>query len=372
MKINDVLEELRKYKARDLDFSDGRILSSMCTSPHRLARRAFLEFIDTNLGDPGLFQGTKELEEKAIRFMAELFNSKEACGFICSGGTEANITALWVARNLSRKKEIIVPETAHFSFIKASNLLGLRLKVAKIDENHEVVIEDVRRKLDRKNTAAIVGIVGTTEYGSIDDIESLSEIAEDRDIYLHIDAAFGGLVVPFLDIQRKFDFSLAGVCSITVDPHKMGMAPIPCGSILFRNREFLEYISTPTPYLTQKRQHTLLGTRTGASAAAAYAMFRFFGREGYRKVVKRCMKVTYYLYEKIKSLGLEVFYPTMNILVFNTKDNERIFTEISKRGWMVSRTRKGEIRVVIMPHVKIKQAREFIGDLEEICGRFLE
>ena len=113
------------------------------------------------------------------------------------------------------------------------------------------------------------------------------------DIYLHVDAAFGGLVIPFLkDVKPNFDFNLEGVKSITVDPHKMGMAAIPAGGILFKDAKALDFIKTETPYLTDKVQYTFVGTRTGAAAASAWAVFKALGIEGFQKVVGNCMKNT--------------------------------------------------------------------------------
>ena len=77
---------------------------------------------------------------------------------------------------------------------------------------------------------------------------------------------------------------------MTVDPHKMGMAAIPAGGIIFRDRKALDFIKTETPYLTDQYQYTFVGTRTGASAASAWAVFRTLGMEGFKKMVGKCMK----------------------------------------------------------------------------------
>ena len=101
-----------------------------------------------------------------------------------------------------------------------------------------------------KNTVAIVASAGSAELGAIDPIASLSKLALDYRVYLHVDAAFGGLVIPFLkDLGYSapdFDFHCEGVQSITVDPHKMGMSSIPAGGILFRDNSYLECIKTKT------------------------------------------------------------------------------------------------------------------------------
>ncbi|NOZ58539.1 MAG: tyrosine decarboxylase MfnA [Euryarchaeota archaeon] len=369
----EVRSLLREARRKDLSYASGRILSSMCTSPLEVASRAFCEFLETNLGDPGLFPGTRELEEKAVKAIASLLGCRQAKGFIVSGGTEANITALFAAREAAKrpKPEVVVPETAHFSFEKAARMLGLRLVKARVGEDSTVIVEDVERRIT-PSTVAIVGIAGNTEYGAVDDISALSEIAQEHGLYLHVDAAFGGFVLPFLRElgfpTREFDFSLGGVCSITVDPHKMGLAPVPSGCILFRDSGYLELLQVESPYLTQPRQCTLLGTRSGASAAAVFAALTFLGKEGYRRVVKRCMETTLYLRDGLRSLGVHVHEPWMNLLVFDHPRRREIAQELRSRGWAISRTRRGEIRLVIMPHVKREHAEQFLSDVEEVAG----
>jgi tyrosine decarboxylase/aspartate 1-decarboxylase len=366
----EVLKRLSEATGRDWKYSDGEILGSMCTAPHPFAKRVYEQFLDTNLGDAGLFKGTKELEKEAVNLLGSLLGKSDATGFILSGGTEANMMALWIARNMNQGQnpEIIVPETAHFSIEKAADVLGLKLVEARVEE-HCIDVSDVEAKVN-DNTVAIVGIAGSTEYGAIDDIESLSRIAKNKDVFLHVDAAFGGLVIPFLKElgyhTKRFDFSLDGVSSITVDPHKMGLAPIPGGCLLLRDQSYLTCIEKSSPYLTEKRHYTLSGTRTGASAAAVYAILSHFGREGYRENVERCMKITMVLYEELKKLGIQVIKPTMNILVFSHETPDEISKELAERGWNVSRTAKGEIRLVIMPHVTEDSVNAFIEDLGEI------
>jgi tyrosine decarboxylase/aspartate 1-decarboxylase len=365
----EILRRLSEAGSRDWKYSDGRILSSMCTSPHQFAKHVYELFSDTNLGDAGLFKGTKGLENEAVNMLGSLLGKPDATGFILTGGTEANIMALWIARNMKQKEnpEIIVPETAHFSFEKAADVLGLKLIKTK-GKDRCVDVSDVEAKVS-DNTVAIVGIAGSTEYGAIDDIESLSKIAVERDLFLHVDAAFGGLVIPFLGElgyeAKGFDFSIDGVSSITVDPHKMGLVPIPGGCLLLRDRSYLKRIETHSPYLTEKRHYTLSGTRTGASAAAVYAILSLLGREGYRGNVEKCMNLTMTLYEELKKLGLQVIRPTMNILVFGHENQDAISEALDERGWNISRTTKGEIRLVIMPHVTEKSITDFTNDLKK-------
>ncbi len=372
----NVLRLLKEYLKEDFTYSSGRILGSMCTSPHSFAKRIFIKTIDKNLGDAGLFPGTMRLEQEAIAMIGSLLSKPDASGYIVSGGTEANLMAMWVARNLAKKDrpEVIVPESAHFSFDKAANLLGIKLVKIGLDENFQVKTKAVKEAINR-NTVAIVGIAGSTELGIVDPISELSEIALNNGIYLHVDASFGGFVLPFLrDLGYnvpEFDFSLKGVCSITIDSHKMGLAPIPAGGILFRDKEYIKSVSIKVPYLSggEMTQGTILGTRSGASAVAVWALLKHMGREGYQRVVKRCMNLTNMIVERVKKskkLYL-ITNPIMNIvgLSSNSLKPKRLADGLRRRGWAVSSTQT-HIRLVIMPHIKRKHIIEFLSDLEEL------
>ena len=325
-----ILEELEELHKLDYDYADGRILGSMCTEAHPFAKEVYCKFLDTNLGDPGLFRGTKTIEKKVIESIGKMLSLDNAYGNIVTGGTEANLMAIRAARNHARKYngitdgEKIIPDSAHFSFKKAADMLNLKIVEAKLDDNYKIDVESVKNAISSK-TVAIVAIAGTTELGLIDPIEEISKIAFENNIYFHVDAAFGGFSIPFLRESGYdlpvFDFSLEGVCSITVDPHKMGLAPIPAGGIIFRREEYLDVMAVDSPYLTVKTQSTIVGTRLGASSAATYAIMKYFGKEGYSKLIKRLMDDTMFFYENLKKLGYEIVCePELNIVAFNHPD----------------------------------------------------
>ncbi|WP_407416090.1 tyrosine decarboxylase MfnA [Methanobrevibacter sp.] len=375
----DILKELDELHRLDSDYADGRILGSMCTEAHPFAKEVYCKFLDTNLGDPGLFKGTKQIEGKVIKSIGELLSIENPYGHIVTGGTEANLMAIRAARNHARKYkgivngEIIIPVSAHFSFKKAADMLNLKIIEAELDENYKIDIDSLKSSISDK-TVAIVAIAGTTELGLIDPIEEISKIALENNIYFHVDAAFGGFSIPFLreagyDLP-VFDFSLEGVCSITVDPHKMGLAPIPAGGILFRKEEYLEVMAVDSPYLTVKTQSTIVGTRLGASSAATYAIMKYFGKEGYTKLAKDLMENTIFLKEGLENLGYDVVCePELNIVAFNhpNMDTNKLAEILEKFGWKVSVAKcPKSIRVVLMNHIKLNHLKELLEDLKEI------
>ena len=375
----DILDELSKIHEMDYKYSDGRILGSMCTEPHPFAKEVYCKFLDTNLGDPGLFKGTKFLEDEVIKSIGELLSLDEPYGNIVTGGTEANIMAIRAARNHARKHkgivdgEIIIPKSAHFSFKKAADMLNLSIVEIELDENYKMDVQCVKDAVNDK-TVAIVAIAGTTELGLIDPIEELSVIAHENNIYFHVDAAFGGFSIPFLrrlgyDLP-VFDFSLEGVCSITVDPHKMGLAPIPAGGIIFRKKEYLQVMAVDSPYLTVKTQSTIVGTRLGASSAATYAVMKFFGKQGYCNLIKEAMDNTRFLNDGLIELGYDVVCePELNLVAFNHPNIEahEFANQLEELGWKVSVAKcPVSIRVVLMNHIKKNHIKELLEDLKKI------
>jgi len=368
-----ILKELDSFKKRDYSFSNGHILGSMCTQPHPIAKEAYIKFLETNLGDPELFPGTKQIESKLIQFIKELLNApKNATGQIVSGGTEGNITAMWIAKKHSDKREIILSKSAHFSFQKIASLMDMKLVTVPLTKEYTMDATKITDKIT-KNTAAILGIAGSTELGTIDPIPELSDICYDENIFLHVDAAFGGFVIPFLkkigyDVS-EFNFKLKGVSSISVDSHKMGYSAVSLGTLIIQESKWLDQISVDSPYISVKKHAGILGTRSGGPVAAAYAVAKYLGMDGYKKVVENCMNTTRYIEEKLSEIGLDlILKPTMNVLGVKLSKPEKVAKKLSEYGWRVNTMNHLScIRIVIMPQITKKIIDEFIPILKKSC-----
>jgi tyrosine decarboxylase/aspartate 1-decarboxylase len=369
----DIFKELDTYRQQDFFFSRGHILGSMCTQPHPIAKQAYSKFLDTNLGDPELFPGTKEIESKLLRFILNLLHAPHtAAGQIVSGGTEGNITAMWVAKQVTGRKDIIVPASAHFSFTKIASLMDMKLVIIPLTKDCTMDTRNIGGKIT-KNTAAVVGVAGSTELGTVDPIPELSDLCSDEHLFLHVDAAFGGFVIPFLkqlgyDVPA-FDFQLPGVSSVSIDAHKMGYSAIPLGTLVLREEHWLDEISVKSPCISSERQVGILGTRSGGPVAGSYAVARYLGNEGYKKVVERCMNTTHYAEKKITELGIPlVVKPTMNVLGVKLRNLSPVVTKLADYGWKVNKIdHLSCIRLVIMPHVTKKVIDRFIPVFKRTC-----
>jgi tyrosine decarboxylase/aspartate 1-decarboxylase len=389
---NEIFSYLENVKSEDTDYF--RVLSSMCTHPHKIAVEAHRLFIEANLGDLGLFAGAHRLETEVINMLGELLHATSInlstrnayqnsfSGYLTTGGTESNIQAVRGMKNLSKAEKkglskisgtpnLVIPESAHFSFDKVADMMGIEVRRASLDSEFKVDLACVE-DLINANTIGLVGIAGNTEFGQVDPIEELSRLALEYELFLHIDAAFGGFVIPFLKNPHPFDFRVPGVTSIAIDPHKMGLSTIPSGALLFRSPSFLDSLKVNTPYLTTKAQFTLTGTRSGASAAATYAVMKYLGREGYTKNVQYCMQLTKKMVEGAQKLGFEpLIEPVMNVVAMKIPNPDLVREELLKNfGWNVSITRTPRtLRLVLMPHNTFQDVEEFLQDLEKVTAK---
>lgn len=358
LREEELFRHLSSVKENDRGYR--KVLSSMCTIPHPVAVRAHNIFIESNLGDPGLFMGTASLEAELIERIGSLVSLPKACGYATSGGTESNIQALRIARENAGKRSpnVVIPESAHFSFEKACEILNVGMRQVPSTEGYVMDPERIEDYID-ENTIGVVGVAGTTEYGTVDPIEHLSDIAVDRGLFFHVDAAFGGLVLPFIPGSPKFDFRLEGVSSISIDPHKMGMSTIPCGCILVRDPDYFRSTEVDTPYLTVKKECTLCGTRPGGPVAGALAVLDHLGKKGITSIVERCMENTRFLINGMAELGHPVAVePLVNVASF--------CCDSTPDGWIVSRTRHGHMRTVCMPHITRETLEEFLKDIGDM------
>lgn len=353
----DVMDHIMEFFEKDVQFSSGRIFGSMCTSPLPIARKVNDLFHESNLGNPGLYPGTFEMEQHLVRELGEMLHLKNAKGHVLSGGTEANITAIFRAKKITGGKKVLFPRSAHFSVMKAVKLMDLDPVIVDTDERFRMSVQGMDDLLG-DDVACIFCIAGSTEFGAIDPIDRISKMS--GDIPVHVDAAFGGYVIPFLselgmapDDLPPWDFENDGVNTLSLDPHKMGGSTIPAGCLIFRKDFPMDQLNVNSPYLTSSEAYTLAGTRDSGALAGAYAAMLELGREGYREMVRSCMENTRYLIRSVKEIGLEpVIDPVMNIATFHHDEPRKVQLAMQSEGFYISRIEDPpSLRFVVMPHV---------------------
>ncbi|SFF94396.1 tyrosine decarboxylase / aspartate 1-decarboxylase [Halopelagius inordinatus] len=348
-------------RAAPQEFS--RVLSSMCTEPHPAARDAAERFLATNPGDPETYQEVARLERRAVETLGEIADLSDPHGYVTSGGTEANVQAVRSARNRLRVEDpnVVVPESAHFSFTKAADVLGVELRRVPTDDDHRADVDAADAAVD-DDTVLVVGVAGSTEFGRVDPIPELAAVAHDAGAFLHVDAAWGGFYLPFTD--HEWSFAHAPVDSMTIDPHKSGRAAVPAGGVLFRERAGLDALAVDTPYLESTSQATLTGTRSGAGVAAAAAAMDALWPDGYRREYERVAELATWFAAELRERGFET--ADVDLPLVAASISEPVFERLREEGWRISRTESGELRVVCMPHVTREMLTAFLADVEAV------
>ncbi len=243
---------------------------------------------------------------------------------------------------------VIVPATAHYSWEKAMRVMGFGsaslLKVPLTDSMrmNEDELERIVRKLHSQNIPilAVIGILGTTEYGTIDPIDKILKLrktvsSEGLDFYVHVDAAWGGYLTSifrnedgsfaaFDEIKNELDYfpservyqafeSLKDIDSVTIDPHKQGYLPFGTGGFIAKNREIVRLLSTNADYVfsqsenpdfEQVGQYILEGSKPGANAAAAYVAHSVLPLDNanFGRIIRQTVRSAEYFFDQLKLL----------------------------------------------------------------------
>ncbi|MDQ0384405.1 tyrosine decarboxylase MfnA [Streptomyces sp. Alain-F2R5] len=374
--------EVRRRIATELadDVPWNRVLNSICTEPHPLGVEMASATAHTNLGDVRIFRGTKRIERKVVESLLDLLGNPAGSGSLVSGGTEANLIAMLVARESARARgrltdrpEVVVSSTVHFSFTKVFGLLGLTPVVVPVDDTLRLPAGEVARRIG-EHTVAVVATAGSSEFGVVDAVDEIGPVVAGRGVHLHVDAATGGFIIPFArelghDLPQ-FDFTVDGVDSITIDPHKYGLANVPAGAILFRGAQDAGRFAVDSFFIDTPVHHTFLGTRPGSAAVSTYAVLEHLGRDGFRDLTRTNYEVTKYLVDGLRAAGHELFTePQLNIVVVEMPHAVRISQLLESRGWIVSTSKRfGEtLRLVVTRHVTAEMVDEFLPELERAC-----
>ena len=316
---------------------------------------------------PAAFQ----MEKEATRMMASLLGRPEAVGFITSGGTESNMSALRLARNLAgvSQPEVVMPESGHYSFRIAADVLGIKLNEARLRDDFSPDMDHVER-LITDNTVALVCSIPEGLFGQMDPVVEFSNLAQEKSVYLHVDGAFGGFILPFMrELGHEvapFDFSLAGVSSMMTDGHKLGMLPVATGFFLVRDEEMLQAIPTESTVI-----HNLTATKNGDRAATAWATMRHLGREGYRESTRHVLELRDHMVSGIEQIdGLRMAVrPHVTVVNFTSDlyDMDKVAQNMLSRGWGMSYlVNRGIpcIRLSIHPTRKMEHVEGFLRALE--------
>jgi glutamate/tyrosine decarboxylase-like PLP-dependent enzyme len=278
-----ILEATARRMGRNYPHFHPLYAGQMLKPPHPLARAAYALAMYINPNNHALDGGraSSEMEIEAVGEIAGIFGWKEYIGHLTSGGTFANLEALWVAGQLAPGKRIIGSEQAHYTHSRISGVLKLDYASVPTDNQARMNVKALEAELDKGDVGTVVVTMGTTAIGAVDPLDQILELKHRYGFRVHVDAAYGGyfrLITDSLDEPARRAYAVIDRAdSIVVDPHKHGMQPYGCGCVLFRDPGVgrLYKHDSPYTYFTSKELHlgeiSLECSRPGAAAVALWA-----------------------------------------------------------------------------------------------------
>lgn len=330
------------------------------------------------------FKGTQQVEKEVIEVCAEhILNAKPDSidGYVASGGTEANMQAVWIYRNYFQKEfkakneEICILTSAdcHYSSTKAAGVLNVCSAKTPVDDatrqiSEEGIIQSIKEEQARGSKYFIViANMMTTMFGSVDNVEAYSSALKKCDVNykIHIDGAYGGFFYPFAASKTMLDFSNPEVNSVTLDAHKMLQAPYGTGIFLIR-KNYMQYAVTKEASYVEGEDYTLIGSRSGANAIAIWMILMTYGPHGWYEKILVLLNRANWLCNKLDQLNIDYYrHPESNIITIRS---QFIKPELAKKYGLVpdNHHKPNWYKIVIMDHVTVEKMEPFVKDLQEL------
>ena len=383
----EIEARLGKLAEDDLDWRGGRVplfVFRNDAATEEIGRRAFMAcFSENALGRTRAFHSIGRMEREVLDWGLDLLSAPQgAAGAFTTGGSESLFLAMKAARDAHRARHgrragplnIVMPVTGHPGIDKAADAMDLEIRRVPLTCDMRGDVAAMAARIDA-DTMALVGSAPCYPHGVIDPVAEMAALAEERGVWLHVDACVGGWIAPHLAAIGRgtpaFDFRFAGVRSISADLHKFGFCPKPASTVFYRDAADLDRamfradawpsgaFSTPT----------LAGTRPGGAVAGAWAVLSHLGHRGFRDAARRLAEVVDGYVAGLQAIpGIEPWaLPDVTIVNFGSHavDMGAVAEGMRARGWLPGMTRQpmGLHLMLSMLHAPARDA--YLNDLED-------
>lgn len=371
------------------------------------AHRIFSENINKNYIDQDEYPQTTELQNRCVNMLARLYHSpthETAVGTATIGSSEAihlaGLAMKWQWRNKRKiqgkpidKPNIVMSACVQVCWEKFARYFDVEPRFIPISPDNTVInIKEALQQVD-ENTIAVVGILGTTFTGEFEPIESLNQALLELnqktgwDVPIHVDAASGGFVAPFVSPNLKWDFRLALVKSINISGHKYGLVYPGVGWVIWRDQaELPEELVFHVNYLGgEQPTFNLNFSKSASPILGQYYNFIRLGKAGYRQIMSSLQKTVHFMTQALKDM--KKFNILSNpkhlpVIAFSLKNSVaytvfEISEKLRERGWIVpaytlpaNAQAIAIIRVVVREGFSYDMAQMLIADLKKVIDYF--
>ncbi len=295
-----------------------------------------------------------ELENYLVQWLGKVLGfSDKAVGTLTSGGSIANLQSIIVARDHHDVMDgniadycIYLSQQSHHSLQKAFRIAGLKncpIRFVETDEHYRLNTNHLKQLIEEdlaqgKYPFLCIANLGTTDTGAVDPIADISAICRKHNLWLHVDAAYGGF---FKLVEDELDVSidLSTVDSITVDPHKCLFLPYGTGSCLFRDvNDLFKSFHYSASYMQDTKMESVISSAdTGIELSRHFRGLRMWlplkllGIDRFKASLKEKLYLTRYFYHKVQKLGFEVGpYPDLSVMIYRYTDTDKNLNEFNK------------------------------------------
>jgi tyrosine decarboxylase / aspartate 1-decarboxylase len=311
----------------------------MLKPPHPMARLAYCLAMWVNPNNHALDGGraSSAMEKQAVAKIAEMFGWSEFLGHLTSGGTMANLEALWVADKLHPGKLIVASEQAHYTHSRITEVLKIPYQSVPVNQHAQMDVQALKTILQNNEVGTVVVTLGTTGVGAVDPLAEILALQKQYNFRVHVDAAYGGYYRLLADSNDDLGVNASSafraieqVDSIVIDPHKCGLQPYGCGCVLFKDPAVgsIYKHDSPYTYFSSKELHlgeiSLECSRAGASAVALWAtqeLLPMTSQGEFANGLRSSRQAALRLYQHFKNCNdhLVLLKPELDILVWAPK-----------------------------------------------------
>jgi len=365
-RVSEVLAAVAERLQDNYPYFHPLYAGQMLKPPHPVARLAYAlaQWINPNNHALDGGRASSAMEKEAVAALAHMFGWDEHLGHLTSGGTMANLEALWVAGQLTPDTTILASAQAHYTHHRICGVLQIPFESVSCDARARMDIGALERRLAKGEVGTVVVTMGTTATGSEDPLPEILALQKRHGFRVHCDAAYGGyfgLAQNLGDDARSAFESIRNADSIVIDPHKHGLQPYGCGCVLFRDHAVgkLYRHDSPYTYFSSKELHlgeiSLECSRPGAAAVALWATQKLLPLEKggtFAKGLEQCREAALELHRRIvaDSRFVAGFAPELDIVIFAPRaENVSTASVLTRKIFDVAAKRNLHLAVAELP-----------------------